>query len=523
MRIKRETILTLIVFAFIASLLIIFEIHPNLPDSDSFYHAKMAATIRDQGFIKTFPWFQWTDLKNTYVNPHLLYHILLIPFVTLFNPLIGIKISAAVFGLLAFLAIYLTARALKAPHPWIFPLLAAFSQGFLFRMSLPRAPSLSITILLLATWAMLEKRAKILFLISFFFVWLYHGWPVIFLSLGALFVATFIAEAINSPSSYWKIFKKTLGEQKENLVATTIGTLAGLIINPYFPQNIKFFFLDVYKIGIINYQAILPVGQEWLPISASDFLVTFLPPLLAVGFCLAFFLPDFLKKKNRPETKQMTIILTFLFLASGYTLLCFKGNRYKEYAVPFMILTAAVLFPFALAFWNREIWPGLQKVLKKSRGQKIFFGGMTATIIVGLIFGSIKIESRDDEYYQAKQYETATDWIKIHVPKGENIFHSSWDYASILWYLDDTHNYLTGLDPTFMYDYNSVDYDLWSRLVNSQEKDVSKINSVFKSRTVIIEKRLVTASTFIENLTASGLFIKVAENEWVEVYADPTL
>ncbi|MFA4917579.1 MAG: hypothetical protein WC560_13035, partial [Syntrophales bacterium] len=406
MKLKKETLGFLFVFLIIAGLFISFEIHPNFPDPDSFYHAKMATTIRDQGFINTFPWFQWTDLKNTYVNPHFLYHILLIPFVTFFNPLIGIKIAAGLFGLGAFAAIYLIARFLKTPYPWLFPLIAAFSQNFLFRMALPRAPSLSIIFLLLATWAMLENRKKTLFLTSIFFVWLYHGWPVIFLSLGALLVANFITDSINNSDTWWQLFKKTFGQQKNNILAATLGILTGLIVNPYFPQNIQFSLLDIFKIGIVNYQSILPVGQEWFPISNSALLMACFPILLLNILCLAFFIPGLIASKNPPSKKQITAIFTFLLLAGGYFLLCFKANRYIEYAVPFATLEAAVLFPFAWFFWTKEIWPYIKEVLGKNWLRKTFTTVILLIVTAELATGSIKTVLVKDDYYQAKQYET---------------------------------------------------------------------------------------------------------------------
>jgi len=523
MKIKLKTIFTIAVFIFIAGLLIAFEAQPGFPDPDSFYHAKMATVIRDQGFIETFPWFQWMDFKNVYVNPHLLYHILLIPFVTIFNPLIGIRISAVIFGLLAFLAIYLTARSFKASHPWLYPLIAALTTGFLFRMSLPRAPSLSVAFLLLATWAMLKQRPKILFFTSLFFAWLYHGWPVIFLSLGAVVAATFVAETLKKHDSVWSHFKNTYKQQKWNTIATVTGVLAGLIINPYFPQNIQFSILDIFKIGIVNYQSILSVGQEWFPYTADGFLMACFPALLTGGLALAFFIPGLISTKKMPPSEQVVAIFTFLFLAGGYSILCFKANRYVEYAVPFMVLETAVLSPFAWNFWIKEIWPIVQEFLKTSRLKTMALGLLLTIIFAGFAGGSVKTIIKNNEYYQAKQYETATDWIKTHVPANETVFHNSWDYSLVLWYLDDTHYYLGGLDPTFMYDYDKTVYDLWDRLSKGEETDVEQINSVFKSRVVVIDKRFDSAGTFAENLTASGLFTKVAENEWVEVYADPEL
>src|SRR3989344_6279113 len=56
-------------------------------DPDSFYHVKMAILMKEQGIIRDFPWLQFTVLKNYYTDHHLLYHIALIPFISILPPL----------------------------------------------------------------------------------------------------------------------------------------------------------------------------------------------------------------------------------------------------------------------------------------------------------------------------------------------------------------------------------------------------------------------------------------------------
>src|SRR3989337_4312435 len=51
-----------------------------------------------------------------------------------------------------------------------------------------------------------------------------------------------------------------------------LGLLAGLIINPYFPDNIAFTWQQAVKIGLINYQNIIGVGGEWYPYKIFDLI-----------------------------------------------------------------------------------------------------------------------------------------------------------------------------------------------------------------------------------------------------------
>jgi hypothetical protein len=49
------------------------------------------------------------------------------------------------------------------------------------------------------------------------------------------------------------------------------------------------------------------------------------------------------------------------------------------------------------------------------------------------------------------RYAGAAAWLKANVPPGETIFHGRWDDFPSLFYGDDSHRYISGLDPTFFY------------------------------------------------------------------------
>ena len=88
----------LAIFSISFVVLLVLQAAPVFADPDSFYHAKMALLIRDQGVIHTFPWLDLTVLGQHYTDQHFLYHVLLIPFVTWFPPLVGLKLATVFFG-----------------------------------------------------------------------------------------------------------------------------------------------------------------------------------------------------------------------------------------------------------------------------------------------------------------------------------------------------------------------------------------------------------------------------------------
>ncbi len=67
-------------------------------DPDGFYHAKIVSFLKNGQLLETMPWMQFSTLRDSFTDHHLLYHILILPFTYLTdNPLIAIKIATVVF------------------------------------------------------------------------------------------------------------------------------------------------------------------------------------------------------------------------------------------------------------------------------------------------------------------------------------------------------------------------------------------------------------------------------------------
>jgi hypothetical protein len=117
-------------------------------------------------------------------------------------------------------------------------------------------------------------------------------------------------------------------------------------------------------------------------------------------------------------------------------------------------------------------------------------------------------------------YTEATDWIYKNVPENETVFHNIWDIGSILFYLDDSHNYIIGLDPTFMYEYDPHIHQKWKEItLGNSTENISEIITIFGSRTVILEAReSIAYKKFLNNLIESELFEEVANNGIVYVF-----
>lgn len=526
MRPTKHNLIILIIFFLITIVLGSLILYPNFPDPDSFYHAKMATIIRDQGFIANFPWLTETIFNEQYINHHLLYHLILIPFVTIFNPLIGTKVAALFFGLSAFIVLFLILRNLRVPYPEWLTLGTALSANFLHRMRMPRAISLSLIIVLISLWAMLRKKYWLIFLMAFTFVWFYNGWPLLITALACVFFGQIFSNRFYfTEKKLWQIFKETIKEEKDTILTLISGLLFGFLTHPYFPANLNFGFLHILKIGFLNATNNISVGSEWYPADPVSFVVGDLPAIFILVLGTTLFLPGAIEKQHKFDLKdkqEAWEIFSLFFFAAGATIMTLKSSRYFEYAIPCLVLVGGVLLRFSWPFIEKEIKPTLINVWKK-RWFKITTFIIIPTTLFCLTFNTLKGLQPTNDYYQGAQFIDITTWIKDNVPAGEIIFHNVWDFSMVMWYLDDSHRYLVGLDPMFMYEKNPEKFNLLTDLVSGKEEDVSLITSSFNSRVVVVDLRFPDSLDFIKNLNHSGLFQETVSNQWLRVFVTQDL
>ncbi len=134
---------------------------PDLPDNDGYYHIKLAYLMRTEGLTPEFNWLPLSILNaREYYDHHFLFHVALIPF-TFGNLITGAKVAAVLFASLAFLSVWNLFRNQKIPLAplWAFGLMAV-SEAFIYRMSITRAQSLSLVVLMVGLDWLLRKKYK---------------------------------------------------------------------------------------------------------------------------------------------------------------------------------------------------------------------------------------------------------------------------------------------------------------------------------------------------------------------------
>lgn len=443
--------------AFLAALTAVQFSTPDLAGVDGYYHIKFASLMRTQGFKPEFPWLPLTILNaREFYDHHLLFHVLLIPFTT--GDLVsGAKWASVIFASLAFLSVWWLFRSQKVPYASLWALgLLGVSEAFLYRMSMPRAQSLSLAVLALALYLLFARKHVFLFPLAFIYVWLYNAFPLILITA---FTFTLTKWIIEHRLDY------------RPLLFTITGIGAGLVFNLYFPHDIVFIFRHLLpKVGGAGE---IRVGNEWYPYTTAQImensplaLVAFLSGIVALGL-----------QKQRMDTRTATSL--FLAIISGWLL--FHSRRFVEYFPALALIFAGFAWAPLLTEYVRnpgsEIHAGDSRV---SPAIRAFFSRRTlvpAILVAGLLPGifftlrSARESLRDSQPHT--RYKSAAAWLTANTPERARVFQTDWDDFPRLFFYNTHNTYLVGLDPTYLQIFNPHLYDLWVDITRGEVENPS--------------------------------------------------
>jgi hypothetical protein len=440
-------------------------------DFDGYYHIKWTrelwGSIKAKSFPPAFPWLPLTTLSpKEYVDHHLLFHIMQIPFAAFRDPRTGAKVGAIVFATLAVLSCYwlLLRYRVRYVFVWLLALLAC-SAPFLFRLNMAKAPPLSIVYLIIAIHLFFQRKYWPLLPLALLFTWTYD-----------LFVLLIMATV------FWVIGIAWTERRFEwrPLVWVIIGCAAGLVINPYFPQN----FHQLYEhmvIKLVPSEYVTKVGYEWYPYDSWEFLGNSAVACIAmvVGY-LAF---------DPADRRHAQHSVFFLLLSTALMLMTMRWKRSAEYWPPFAVLFAG----FALKPWldgtrtylrrlppevldelkpffdNEDSW---WKTLRSDTREILRTIGVAVVACVLGVFLFFNLRATVDEIGRSSShdyYRAGATWMRANIPPGQIIFNTDWDDFPRLFYFDETHYYVSGLDPSYLFDKNPNLSRLYDRITLGQE------------------------------------------------------
>jgi hypothetical protein len=442
-------------------------------DFDGYYHVKWTRSlwdsIKNRTFVPAFPWLPLTTLNpKDYVDHHLLFHILQIPFARFVDPRLGAKVGSIIFGSLAVISCYWLLMRYRVRYllVWLVALLAC-SAPFLFRMNMAKAPPLAIIYLIIAIHFFFQKKYWPLLPLSLIFTWTYDMFVLLVLAVAAWVIVI----AWTERRFEWR-----------PLVYVLAGVVAGLVLNPYFPHNLQLLWEHVkIKLTVSDFDT--KVGSEWYPYDSWEFLGNSAVACVAmlVGY-IAF---------DPSDRKRSHYSLLFLLISTALLIMTARWKRIAEYWPPFAVMFAA----FSLQPWlegarstltrlpndvlnelqpflDREAVAEPEKETDLREILRICAVGLIALALSGALSLNLRATVRDIASSEPHDhYRAGADWLRTHVPPGQIIFNTDWDDFPRLFYYDSTHYYVSGLDPSYLFDKNPDLSRLYDRITLGKEDD----------------------------------------------------
>jgi hypothetical protein len=401
----------------------------------------------EQFVVSSFPWLgNFTVLGDYYIDQHFLYHALLVPFVLGLGLMTGTKVLTALLAAGVVTAFDLLLRRFRVVGALGFSLVLLLTEPFWFRMNLAKAPSLSLLVLLIGFGLALRNQWKWLFPLSFFYVWVYGGFPLLIVVTAIVSGVEIVAALLQPASSFRERWLRFWQHPRWRSVGSVLGgTIAGIVVNPFFPNNLLFYWQQTVQIGLINYQDQIGVGREWYPYAITDLI----PQTVFVSILVLIALMITVIRFRRQPLQHISVGL----VALGFFFLVLKSRRYIEYYVPFAIFWSALVLSHAL------VTIGWKKITQASNA---FFGEQPFLAVLFMLILFIfppMIVVRDYAAshrifvrgHPESRYAKAAAWLQEQTAPGDIIFHSDWDDFPVLFYHNHQNYYIVGLDPTFMY------------------------------------------------------------------------
>ena len=446
-------------------------------DWDGYYHIRWS-TLLWQNFShgQWLPAFQWLPLTvlnpHDYADHHFLFHLLQIPFLWFFEPVMAAKVAAVTYSSIAVFSVYwlMYRYDIKYQLIWLAAMLTCANM-FYYRMSMAKAPPLTIIFTVAGIYMLFERKYVWLLPLMFAFVWTYSLFPLL------LFAAVIwvIIIAWNERRFEWRPLAYTLG-----------GMVLGNIINPYFPQNLLLFWEHFYTKFKVGSDFAVAVGGEWYPYNGMELLTHFPVAMAAMLIGYILFMPH---GGKLPEKATFFLMFVSILLAAQ-----FRSKRFAEYFPPFAVLFAAFswqafqipqLFELPADFRD-EIQPYLDAEKKTDhqawRDALRKSAVWTLGIVLALYFlfnvngfhwlgieqeglaETIASNEANDRYQRAMKWATGIGADgKENIPTGERIFNCNWDDFPKLFFFDQKHAYVYGLDPNYLYSENP---ELYKQLID---------------------------------------------------------
>jgi hypothetical protein len=443
-------------------------------DYDAYYHFRWSRMLwdgmRSGHFPPSFDALPLTTLNpKDYVDHHFLFHILQIPFTFFSDFQTGAKIGTWLFACLGVFACFwlMVRNRVSYPLVWLVAVIGS-AAPFLYRINMGKAMSVSMVLLVVGIHFLFERKYLWLLPLAFVFALTYD--MVFLLWAAALFwliVTAWRERALNREVT-WALAALGL---------VFVGTVLGFVINPYFPHNIQLLY-EHLLIKITAKEFSTQVGSEWYPYSTLEFLGNCGVALVAmVAGYIAFRDAD---AKGRERAFFFLLFSTFLMIVNA------RWRRFSEYFPPFAVLFAAfAVEPLIRAARERLAARDVVETsgeanveaetsdartreperIERARAWEYVLVGTAFVLLAAPMIWYARVTSQDIAgMSKPDYYRGGMEWLGKNAEKGELILNTDWDDFPKLFFYNPDLAYISGLDPTYLFDKNQKLSELYAKI-----------------------------------------------------------
>jgi hypothetical protein len=459
-------------------------------DFDAYYHFRWSRMLWERisaGDFRHFPpafnALPLTTLNpKDYVDHHLLFHVLQIPFTWFSDMQTGAKVGTWFFACLAVLSCYwlVIRNRLSYPLVWLVAI-AGSSAPFLYRMNMGKAMSVSIVLLVAGLHLLFERKYKWLVPLSFVFALTYDMVFLLWAAAGLWLVVVFWQE---------RRLNREVARAALALGLVVAGTLLGFVINPYFPHNFQLLY-EHLLIKVTAKDFSTAVGSEWYPYTTWEFLgncgVAYTAMVAGyIGF----------RDSTRKDMGRAFLLLLFSTLLMVVNM---RWRRFAEYFPPFAVMFAAfTLDPLIRRARERhtsrepstreaaaapdapeaEARPAPARV-ENARAWELIFVGTAFVMLSAPLVWYARVTSQDIAgMAQPNYYRGGVEWLSKNADKGELIFNTDWDDFPKLFFYGPDFAYVSGLDPTYLLDKNQKLSELYAKLTIAKDLNDEEVSNL---------------------------------------------
>jgi hypothetical protein len=453
-------IMALVVF--IAGVLLAYVVLSSIPgfvSNDDYYHSRISAQLLEQNRLRLeFPWLPHTLLTDEqFVDHHLLYHLYLAVWIQ-WGGIAAVKLAQAfIIGGIG-LAFWSLLRLLNVRLALIWTIaILALSQPFLYRMLMIRTQAAAVLLLLLTLHILFREQYRWLIVLSFAFTWLYNGFILLPAVVGLYIIASGITQG------RW---------MAQPVFYAVLGMLLGIIINPYFPENIAF--ITSHLGEKVNLGASVRVGIEWYPYTTQELLQNSAGALAALGLGV---LAGSVRTTGRDQIETTVLLIALLTL---YML--FRSRRFIEYFPIFALLFCAVAWGRSGIQWQRIVPAALLH-------PKLVSLRLLGFVLPILLLATLVLKDVYHDVQAAKDLTHlagAAAWLEANTETDELIFQTDWDDFPYLFYHNTHNSYLVGLDPTYLQVAHPILWNQWVVITQGRVDQPSDlIRDTFGARFIV--------------------------------------